>query len=163
MILKQGNALMVINVIDQHPFDFHAGHILGMDNSFLRVSALTSEIEVQRLVTGCVFSFNIETSTEIDQFADSIRSVFNNHLHNIPVAETVSGGKRVLDMKIKRIELVEDRGNAPLGQSGAGVHDPSFGDQGNRTEFRHFQGKGQTGNATADDKEVCFKVHYEFI
>ena len=160
MVLAKGDAGMVADPLDQYPFDLAAGHVQGMDDAVLRMTALATEIEIGTTAVPTLFSF-IKTDPEIEQFLDALRPVLDNHCHHLAIAETITRGQGVLDMQVKAVAAAKHRGNAPLREVGVAVHRLLLGNQGHRAKFGGLEGKHQTGHATADHQKIAVHIRHE--
>jgi len=116
--------------------------------------AFTAEIETGCIVGGTRFFLQIEMDTELNEVPYSVRAVFNDHFNHGRVAQPVPRCKGVLNMKIKRVELVKNRCDSALGKARIAVHHTFLGDDGNRSELCDPECESETGNTAADDQKV---------
>ncbi len=101
----------------------------------------------------------VEADTQGIQLPDALGAAGDHLAHHIRVADAIPGVEGILNMQVERIPDVENRGDAPLGQIGVAVHRLFFGDDGNGPVIGHLEGVHQTGDAAADNQEVCLCVH----
>lgn len=89
-----------------------------------------------------------------DQPVDRIATVFDDEAGGFCIAQTCSRGQRVPDVRLDRIRLVEDSGDPALRPTACAVFQAAFGHKRDPEAVRQPKGKGLTGQATANDKDV---------
>ena len=62
-------------------------------------------------------------------------------------------------MVIKRVELIKNGCDPPLGVGGVAFHDALLGDKRDTAEFGHLKCKGKSCHPTADNQKISFYFH----
>ena len=135
----------------QGPFDFAAGHVVGMENPPLAVSPFTGQV--------VAVAAGGELYPPVDQVADDLRPFLDHHPHHVFVADAGAGHQGVFDMGIEGVLLGEDRCDATLGIVRGGFGDFPLGDHRDLAVFGRLQRKGETGDTAADDEKIAFNFH----
>ena len=159
VVFEKADVPVLAGPLQEHPFHFTAGHVMGVDDAVARVPAFPAQIELFVARVYRAVCVGVEADADLHQFADPFGAADHHLLHHAAVAQAVPGIQGVPDVQVKRIPLVEDRGNAPLCQVGVAVHRLFLGDDGYRTAVGHFEGKHQPGDAAADNQKICLCVH----
>jgi len=138
----------------QRPFDFLAGEVFGMKNP----AAMVAPFLAQVIKVGRLFRFR-EIDAPFDQLLNARRRFPHDKLNDVLPAEACAAFQRVADVLFKAVGLVRYRGDAALGIVGVGFRFFLFGDNGDRSELRHFDGEAEPRDPAADDEEVRFYFH----
>jgi hypothetical protein len=90
----------------------------------------------------------------LNQFLDSVGSVFYEYLGSYWVAEAVAGLQRVLEMEADFVFIAQCGGDATLRPLGIRVGDLALGENRYRASGSEIDGSAQAGNSGADYQKI---------
>ena len=115
-MLRRGSGLL-----DDGPHDLAAGLVAqGVDDPRVRVAPFAAQ--------GDVAVDLVEMRAPVDQLADPIGCLADDHLDDLGVAEPLAGGQRVGDVVVEPVLGVEDAGDPALGVVAVALADLVLGD-----------------------------------
>ena len=155
MIFQQLHFLRSAQRGQELVFDLAPGHVLHMQHSPLRVSALAAKVELA--MTGKV-TF-IEMHADVHQLANCFRPFRHDGAHDFFVAKPGAGFERIAYVQLKRIFIARHTGDPSLRPCRVAVGPFAFRDHCHRTVLRRFQGKAQTCDPAPDHHEIEF-LHF---
>ena len=96
------------SVLDDGPHHFFAGGIAqGMHDAIVAVAPFAAQREFA--------GFQIEVRAPVDQLANALRGVADDHFDDLAIAQLAAGRERVGDVIFEAIFRIEHAGDAPLG------------------------------------------------
>ena len=95
-----------------------------------------------------------KTNAPRDQVGDSLRAAPNQSFHAPSVAQPCTGAERVADVALKRIPLIDHRGDSALRVVRARFETVLLGHQDNVGRVRYPKRERQTGDPAPDDQDV---------
>ena len=153
MMFEQRNVWMAVDLFEESVFNFLAGKVFCMNNSFSGVSSFTSEIQV---IIVCCREFD----AQFNQFSDMLRSFLDHERNHFTVAETGTGFERVLYVECGTVVSANGGCNASLGPVGIGCTAFFFRDDSYPCMISDMQGKIQPSDAAADDQYIGFDFFF---
>jgi len=125
-----------------------------MEDTAFGMSAFFAE----GVALGVVFVL-VEVGAPSNEFINRLGCFCNDDLDRLLMAKSAAGIEGVCDMLFAGVTGVaksgrQDGGDAALSPSGVGFEELAFGDDGDATVLGGFDGKGEAGDAGADDEEV---------
>ena len=116
---------------------------------------LAAQVEMSLPVGVCRVG---EVGAPLDELADTLRTLVDEHLDGLRVAQIRSRRHRVLDMPFERIGRIEHGGDAPLRVVGVRVELPFLGHDIDRPRTGGLYGEAETGDAAPHYEKVGVKV-----
>ncbi len=136
---------------DHGPHDFPAGGVThGVRDPTATVPPLTPQIQFARL--------HIEVGSPANQFLDAVGSFAHDHGDDVRIAQFSAGRQGVGHVRIERVVGIQDARNAALCITAGGLVDAVLGKHQHRQPGIDGNGGPQTGQARADDQDVCEEV-----
>ena len=108
-------------LLDDGPHDLAAGLVAqGVDDPGVRVAPFAAQ--------GDVAVDLVEVGAPVDQLADPVGCLADDHLDDLGVAQPLAGGQRVGDVVVEAVLGVEDPGDPSLGVMAVALADLVLGD-----------------------------------
>jgi len=149
VVIQNLNAGIFPYSLEEFVLHDHPGTVLGMDDSILGMSALSSQI-----IGVALFLPTGKNDTPPLQLSDAHRTVPDYEIDSLGIAQANPSIKGILNMKIEGVVRPKDGGDAPLGIICVGSDALLLGENGYRSDVGSTQGKGKT----------CYPAtHYEKI
>src|SRR5512137_2707612 len=143
MVLKKLDMGICLNFFQQELFNFTARQILAMKYPARGMTAFPAKIKRN---FPPLFGF-CKRYTPLDKLFDSFRSLPDNHLNNILMAETVTCYQRIPYVQVKGIFRIYYRRNAALRIVSSGLNRILFSNDRNPSIGAYLKGKAKPCNA----------------
>ena len=144
---------MAGDLLQQRPFDLHAGRVLEMEDPSFRVPALLAEIQFPHAIGSRDFAFG-KFHPQVDQFRDAGGTFLHDRAHHRFVAKPCTCLQGVAHMHLHGVLLAGDGRDTALGVIGVGFRPVLFRDDRNPSVGGHFIGKSQAGDSAAEHQKI---------
>jgi hypothetical protein len=159
VVFEKADIPVLPGPLQEHPLHFTAGHIVGVDDAVARVPALPAQIKGGAAVFPRTVALRVEADADRHQLPDSLGAADHHLADHVRIAQAVAGIQGILNVQVEGVLLIEDGGDAPLGEVGVAVHRLFFGDDGHGSVVGHLEGDHQAGDAAADDEKISLDIH----
>ena len=131
----------------QRQLDVLAGRVAaGVEDAGAAVGAFAAELDVALAA--------VERHAEAHEVGDALRRLARQDARRLFVDQAGAGGKRVLQVQLRRVVRPDGRGDAALGVLRVALVDGVLGEDEDAAVLLGEQGGEQPGNARADDDVV---------
>ena len=134
-------------LLDDRPHDLAAGLVAqGVDDPRVRVAPFAAQ--------GDVAVDLVEVRAPVDQLADPVGRLADDHLDDLGVAQPLAGRQRVGDVVVEPVLGIEHAGDAPLGVVAVALADLVLGDDQHAIRLGDAQRSPEARDAAADDQDI---------